>query len=84
MKQAGVFDDCAAAISWHPTDDNGIWSINFHAQQKVIYSFKGKRAADALQIFLMGATMSDIISIHALSYVPQFFHRAMMQTWRST
>ena len=56
MKQAGVFDDCAAAISWHPTDDNGIWSINFHAQQKVIYSFKGKRAADALQIFLMGAT----------------------------
>ncbi len=56
MKQAGVFDDCAAAISWHPTDDNGIWSINFHAQQKVVYHFRGKRAADALQIFLMGAT----------------------------
>ena len=28
----------------------------FTRNKKVIYSFKGKRAADALQIFLMGAT----------------------------
>jgi aminobenzoyl-glutamate utilization protein B len=43
MNNAGAFDDCAAAISWHPTDDNGIWSINFHAQQKVEYTFKGRK-----------------------------------------
>ena len=47
---------------------------------KVIYSFKGKRAADALQIFLMGATNVRHYLDPALSYVPQFFHRAMMQT----
>lgn len=55
MSNKGAFDDCAAAISWHPTDDNGIWSINFHAQQKAVYTFRGKRAADALHLFLLGA-----------------------------
>ena len=59
MNNAGLFDDCAAAISWHPTDDNGIWSINFHAQQKVTISFceetPDARAGDALQFFLHGA-----------------------------
>lgn len=43
MNNAGAFDDCAAAISWHATDDNGIWSINFHAQQRVEYTFKGRK-----------------------------------------
>lgn len=47
MNNAGVFNDCAAAISWHATDDNGIWSINFHAQQKVEYTFRGKRPGPA-------------------------------------
>lgn len=47
MNNAGLFDDCAAAISWHPTDDNGIWSINFHAQQKVEYTFIGRTAEPA-------------------------------------
>ncbi|CCY87172.1 amidohydrolase [Clostridium sp. CAG:149] len=58
MNNAGLFDDCAAAISWHPTDDNGIWSINFHAQQKVEYTFEGGNGAsalDGLNLFLMGA-----------------------------
>ena len=58
MNNAGLFDDCAAAISWHPTDDNGIWSINFHAQQKVEITFqekKGGSARDAMQLFLHGA-----------------------------
>ena len=45
MNNAGLFDDCSAAISWHPTDDNGIWSINFHAQQGVTYTFQGRPAA---------------------------------------
>jgi aminobenzoyl-glutamate utilization protein B len=62
MNNAGLFSDCAAAISWHATDDNGIWSINFHAQQKVEITFRGKSAdgftsnsLDALQMFILGA-----------------------------
>jgi len=66
MKCAGVFDDCDTAISWHATDDNGIWSINFHAQQKVEYTFRGtepegeETGADslkALQLFYVGAQL---------------------------
>ena len=41
MADAGLFDDCAAAISWHATDDNGIWSINFYASQKMEITFIG-------------------------------------------
>lgn len=60
MAQAGLFDDCDAAISWHPTDDNGIWSINFHAQQKVEFTFTGNQekvanAKEAMQLFYLGA-----------------------------
>lgn len=60
MAQAGLFDDCDAAVSWHPTDDNGIWSINFHAQQKVEFTFhgdekRGANAKEALQLFYLGA-----------------------------
>lgn len=58
MNNVGLFDDCEAAISWHPTDDNGIWSINFHAQQKVEYTFEsrnGASALDALNLFMLGA-----------------------------
>jgi len=66
MSCAGVFDDCDAAISWHSTDDNGIWSINFHAQQKVEYTFHGKEpdgedlganSLNALQLFYVGAQL---------------------------
>lgn len=42
MANAGLFDDCTAAISWHPTDDNGIWSINFFSIQTVDIEFFGK------------------------------------------
>jgi hypothetical protein len=31
MGRAGSFDDVEAAITWHPTDDNNIWSMNFLA-----------------------------------------------------
>lgn len=66
MSCAGLFDDCDAAISWHATDDNGIWSINFHAQQKVEYTFRGKEpgnedsganSLNALQLFYTGAQL---------------------------
>jgi aminobenzoyl-glutamate utilization protein B len=70
MSRAGVFDDCDAAISWHATDDNGIWSINFHAQQRVEYTFLGREPSDedlgasslnALQLFYTGA---QLLSLH--------------------
>ena len=60
MNNEGLFDDCLAAISWHPTDDNGIWSINFHSQQTVDYTFCGgeeSSSLDALKLFLAGASM---------------------------
>jgi aminobenzoyl-glutamate utilization protein B len=66
MSCAGLFDDCDAAISWHATDDNGIWSINFHAQQRVEYTFRGKEpgngepgasSLNALQLFYTGAQL---------------------------
>jgi len=66
MNCAGLFDDCDAAISWHATDDNGIWSINFHAQQRVEYTFQGREpgngdlgasSLNALQLFYTGAQL---------------------------
>lgn len=66
MNCSGAFDDCDAAISWHATDDNGIWSINFHAQQRVEYIFRGKEpdgnnsganSLNALQLFYVGAQL---------------------------
>lgn len=41
MARAGAFDGCDAAISWHATDDNGIWSINFFSIQTVDIEFFG-------------------------------------------
>ena len=67
MAQAGLFDDCDAAVSWHPTDDNGIWSINFHAQQKVEFTFTGneKKSANVKRshaVILSGRTESETSS----------------------
>ena len=69
MNNAGVFDDCAAAISWHATDDNGVWSINFHAQQRVEYTFKGrkpkllKEANDNCELYDYGANSLDALQL---------------------
>ena len=41
MADAGAFEGCDAAISWHATDDNGIWSINFFSIQSVDIAFFG-------------------------------------------
>lgn len=66
MNCAGLFDDCDAAISWHATDDNGIWSINFHAQQRVEYIFRrkeygnedpGANSLNAMLLFYRGAQL---------------------------
>ena len=31
LAKAGLFDDADCAITWHPCDDNNIWSMNFMA-----------------------------------------------------
>ena len=41
MAEAGAFEGCDAAISWHATDDNGVWSINFFSIQSVEIEFFG-------------------------------------------
>lgn len=45
MARAGAFDDVDAAITWHPTDDNNIWSMNFLATMGGVFHFKGITAA---------------------------------------
>ncbi len=45
MARAGVFKDVDAAITWHPTDDNNIWSMNFLATKGGVFHFKGIPAA---------------------------------------
>ena len=41
MALHGVFDDVDAAITWHPTDDNNIWSMNFLATMSATFTFHG-------------------------------------------
>ena len=38
----GLFDDTECAITWHPTDDNNIWSMNFMAIQGLRIHFTGE------------------------------------------
>ncbi|MBC8589049.1 amidohydrolase [Paratissierella segnis] len=45
MAVSGAFDDVDAAITWHPTDDNNIWSMNFLASKSVVFNFEGTPAA---------------------------------------
>ncbi|MCI9236076.1 MAG: amidohydrolase [Anaerotruncus sp.] len=45
MAMAGVFQEVDAAITWHSTDDNNIWSMNFLATKGGVFHFKGITAA---------------------------------------
>lgn len=45
MARAGIFNDVSAAITWHPTDDNNIWSMNFLATKGGVFHFEGIPAA---------------------------------------
>jgi aminobenzoyl-glutamate utilization protein B len=45
MANAGAFNDVDAAITWHSTDDNNIWSMNFLATKGGVFHFKGITAA---------------------------------------
>jgi aminobenzoyl-glutamate utilization protein B len=49
MGRAGSFDDVEAAITWHPTDDNNIWSMNFLATLFATFHFEGIAAHSASQ-----------------------------------
>lgn len=49
MAQAGLFHDAACAITWHPCDDNNIWSMNFMAIQNLRIRFYGVAAHSASQ-----------------------------------
>lgn len=49
LARAGLFDDAKVAITWHPTDDNNIWSMNFMAVQGLRIRFTGIAAHSASQ-----------------------------------
>lgn len=49
MAMAGLFDDAACAITWHPCDDNNVWSMNFMAIQNLRIRFYGIAAHSASQ-----------------------------------
>ena len=49
MALAGLFDDADAAITWHPADDNNIWSMNFLATVHCRFIFHGIGAHAASQ-----------------------------------
>lgn len=49
MATAGLFDDAACAITWHPCDDNNVWSMNFMAIQNLRIRFYGVAAHSASQ-----------------------------------
>ena len=44
LAREGLFNDTACAITWHPTDDNNIWSMNFMAIQNLRIKFHGVAA----------------------------------------
>lgn len=41
LAKAGLFNDAACAITWHPCDDNNIWSMNFMAIQNLRVKYYG-------------------------------------------
>lgn len=49
MAKSGLFDDAACAITWHPCDDNNVWSMNFMAIQNLRIRFYGVAAHSASQ-----------------------------------
>ncbi|MBM6681642.1 amidohydrolase [Pseudoflavonifractor capillosus] len=49
LAKAGLFDDADCAITWHPCDDNNIWSMNFMAIQNLRIRFYGVAAHSASQ-----------------------------------
>jgi aminobenzoyl-glutamate utilization protein B len=44
MARAGLFDDLAAAITWHPMAVNSVWESNTLAMNSVMFTFHGLTA----------------------------------------
>lgn len=49
MAKAGLFDDVDAALTWHPTCYNSIWSCNFLATRSITFQFSGILAHSTMQ-----------------------------------
>lgn len=49
MATQGLFDDVDTALTWHATDDNNIWSMNFLATLQARFHFHGVSAHAASQ-----------------------------------
>ena len=49
MASAGLFNDCTAALTWHPTCYNSIWSCNFLATRTITFAFEGFAAHSTMQ-----------------------------------
>jgi len=49
MARDGLFNDTECAITWHPADDNNIWSMNFMAIQNMRIHFTGIASHSASQ-----------------------------------
>lgn len=58
MAKAGLFDDAACAITWHPADDNNIWSMNFMATAGLRITFHGVSAHAPSQVHLGHSALS--------------------------
>jgi len=58
MARAGLFDDVDCAITWHPADDNNIWSMNFMAIQSLRIHFKGISAHAPSQVHIGRSALS--------------------------
>lgn len=58
MAMAHLFDDADCAITWHPADDNNIWSMNFMAVQGLRIRFHGISAHAPSQVHLGRSALS--------------------------
>lgn len=66
MARDGVFGDCDACLTWHPTDLNRVWSFSFLANNAANFTFygrsahaagdphNGRSALDAVQLMNLG------------------------------
>jgi len=51
MAKAGVFDDAAVCLTWHPDTFNGVLYVNFLANYRVRFKFYGRTAHAAADPF---------------------------------
>lgn len=62
MVRAGVFDDVDAAISWHPSDHNGVFEANSLANTRIDFTFTG-RASHAAAAPDLGRSGLDAVEL---------------------